>query len=148
MVAGAGGGVQRTLAIVKPDGVRANYTDAVKTIIRSSDFEIIAEKRMTLDRATAEAFYSEHAGKSYFHSLVEFMTSGPVIALVLEREHAVAKWRALIGPTDPKRAQMEQPESIRAKFGSDTQHNCVHGSDSLESAAREIAFFFEANQAG
>lgn len=138
---------ERTLAMVKPDGVRASHTEAIKAIIRSSGFYIAQEKTLQLDVETAEAFYSEHTGKTFFGDLIDFMTSGSVVAMVLEHDNAVVKWRSLIGPTDPERAQREQPNSIRAMFGSNTTQNCVHGSDSLVTAEREIRILFKDSQA-
>ncbi|XP_027192221.1 probable nucleoside diphosphate kinase 5 isoform X6 [Cicer arietinum] len=85
----------------------------------------------------------EHSSKSFFSSLVKYMTSGPVLVMVLEKDDAIADWRALMGPTDASKAKITHPHSIRAKCGLDTQNNCVHGSDSINSAQREISFFFK-----
>eukprot|EP00249_Psilotum_nudum_P013336 c24277_g1_i1 orf=312-854(-) len=140
------GTLQRTLAMVKPDAVLANYSAAIKAIVQSSGFRIVAERVVQLNTTGAKVFYAEHYGKDFFPDLLVFMTSGPIVVMVLEKERAVEDWRSLIGPTDPIKAKREQPHSIRAMYGLDTQKNCVHGSDSLESAAREIAFFFETDQ--
>lgn len=136
-------GVERTLAMVKPDGVRANYTETIKGIIAAEGFKIVAETEAHFDEAAAQLFYKEHSERSFFLQLVEFMTSGPVVALALERQNAIKGWRTLIGPTDSNKARLDAPNSVRAKFGLDGQSNCVHGSDSPEAAAREIAHFFD-----
>ncbi|KAI5427450.1 Transcription elongation factor spt6, variant 4, partial [Lathyrus oleraceus] len=96
-----------------------------------------------LGEATVKRFYAEHSSKSFFSSLVKYMTSGPVLVMVLEKDNAVADWRALMGPTDASKAKITHPHSIRAKCGLDTEKNCVHGSDSTKSAQREILFFFD-----
>lgn len=134
---------ERTLAMVKPDGVGGNHTDTIKSIIRTSGFVITREASLHLDVKTAELFYSEHSEKPFFGELIDFMTSGPAVAMVLEQENAVTNWRKLIGPTDPNNARNEQPSSIRAMCGSSTTKNCVHGSDSPIAAAREISILFE-----
>ncbi|CAM6083981.1 unnamed protein product [Calypogeia fissa] len=136
--------VERTLAMIKPDGVRAKHTDAIKEIIEAEGFKVVAEKDAVFDEAGAQSFYKEHSETSFFPQLVEFMTSGPVRVLVLERQNAIKGWRALMGPTDSNKARLEASNSVRAKFGLDGQNNCVHGSDSPEAAAREIAHFFDA----
>ncbi|XP_020110177.1 probable nucleoside diphosphate kinase 5 isoform X1 [Ananas comosus] len=133
---------ERTLAMIKPDGLLGNYTDKIKTIILESGFGIIKERMVQLDDEKAALFYAEHSGKSFFQSLVKYMTSGPVYVMVLEKPDAVSRWRALIGPTDARKAKVSHPSSIRAMCGSDLERNCVHGSDSPQSAAREISFFF------
>lgn len=140
--------VERTLAMVKPDGLIGNYTEEIKRVIAATGFVIAAEKVVQLDEAAVRIFYAEHSQREFFPSLVKFMTSGPVLAMVLEKEDAVAQWRALIGPTDAKKAKISHPKSIRAICGSDSQNNCVHGSDSHQSAAQEIAFFFENHKSG
>ncbi|KAI5063391.1 hypothetical protein GOP47_0021938 [Adiantum capillus-veneris] len=121
---------------------------AVKSIIENAGFNIIMEKSLQLDMMTAKVFYYEHFAKAFFDDLIDFMTSGPILAMVLEQDSAVAKWRELIGPTDPKKAQIEQPNSIRAIYGSSTTQNCVHGSDSIAAANREIMILLGDVQAG
>ncbi|KAJ3679561.1 hypothetical protein LUZ60_017572 [Juncus effusus] len=133
---------ERTLAIIKPDGLMGNYTNNIKRAILESGFEIVQEKTVHLDSENAGIFYAEHSGKSFFQNLITYMTSGPVLAMVLEKTDAISEWRALIGPTDARQAKISHPKSIRAMCGVDKERNCVHGSDSLQSAAREIAFFF------
>jgi len=135
--------VERTFAMVKPDGVRANHTDAIKEQIQAASFAIISQKWVHLNESAAIAFYAEHSNRAFFPSLIDFMTSGPVLAMVLEKPNAVAEWRSLIGPTDSQEARLDAPDSIRARYGRDKQNNCVHGSDSQEAAAREISFFFD-----
>ncbi|KAI5422349.1 hypothetical protein KIW84_045703 [Lathyrus oleraceus] len=134
---------QRTLAIIKPDGLLGNYTDDIKRTVSEYGFSIVEEQIVQLDEATVKRFYAEHSSKSFFSSLVKYMTSGPVLVMVLEKDNAVADWRALMGPTDASKAKITHPRSIRAKCGLDTEKNCVHGSDSTKSAQREILFFFD-----
>ncbi|KAI5427448.1 Transcription elongation factor spt6, variant 2 [Lathyrus oleraceus] len=134
---------RRTLAIIKPDGLLGNYTDDIKRTISEYGFSIVKEQIVQLGEATVKRFYAEHSSKSFFSSLVKYMTSGPVLVMVLEKDNAVADWRALMGPTDASKAKITHPHSIRAKCGLDTEKNCVHGSDSTKSAQREILFFFD-----
>lgn len=129
--------------MVKPDGVRANHSDAIKEQIQAASFAIISQKWVHLNESAAIAFYAEHSNRAFFPSLIDFMTSGPVLAMVLEKPNAVAEWRSLIGPTDSQQARLDAPDSIRARYGRNKQNNCVHGSDSQEAAAREISFFFD-----
>lgn len=135
--------MQKTLAIIKPDGLLGNYTDDIKRTIFEYGFSIVKEKIVQLDEATVKRFYAEHSSKSFFSSLVKYMTSGPVLVMVLEKDNAIADWRALMGPTDASKAKITHPHSIRAKCGLNTKKNCVHGSDSPKSAQREIPFFFK-----
>lgn len=139
---------ERTLAIIKPDGLFGNHTDAVKKIILVSGFRILKEKIVQLDQESAASFYAEHSARSFFHSLVQYMTSGPVLVMVLEKDDAVSSWRTLIGPTDASKAKITHPQSIRAMCGTDAEKNCVHGSDSPQSAQREISFFFDSMPSG
>ncbi|CAI9267608.1 unnamed protein product [Lactuca saligna] len=133
---------ERTLAIVKPDGVFGNYTSSIRKIILDSGFSIQREATLHLDEDSVRSFYAEHSTKSFFPNLVKYMTSGPVLIMVLQKANAIADWRTLIGPTDARKAKSTHPDSIRAMCGEDLERNCVHGSDSYESAAREISFFF------
>ncbi|KAL6634582.1 hypothetical protein ACP70R_027253 [Stipagrostis hirtigluma subsp. patula] len=133
---------ERTLAMIKPDGLSGNYTEKIKEAILESGFDIVREAVVRLDAERASLFYAEHSGRSFFDSLVKYMTSGPVLVMVLERPDAISQWRTLIGPTDARKAKTSHPSSIRAMCGLDSEQNCVHGSDSRESAAREISFFF------
>uniref|UniRef100_A0A803NYC0 VWFA domain-containing protein n=2 Tax=Cannabis sativa TaxID=3483 RepID=A0A803NYC0_CANSA len=141
-------GKEKTLAMIKPDGLLGNYTDEVKNVIINSGFIIFKEMILQLDEDRAASFYAEHSLKSFFPNLIKYMTSGPVLVMILEKENAVADWRALIGPTDSKKAKITHPHSIRALCGIDSEKNCVHGSDSPQSAQREISFFFQEESAG
>ncbi|XP_057977484.1 probable nucleoside diphosphate kinase 5 isoform X2 [Malania oleifera] len=139
---------EKTLAMIKPDGLLGNHTDEIKKVIFDSGFEIIKEITVQLDEDRAASFYAEHSLKSFFPSLIKYMTSGPVLIMVLEKENAVADWRALIGPTDTSKAKATHPHSIRAMCGLDSEKNCVHGSDSPLSSTREISFFFQEMSSG
>ncbi|CAL9046991.1 probable nucleoside diphosphate kinase 5 isoform X1 [Musa acuminata AAA Group] len=133
---------ERTLAMIKPDGICGNFTNQIKQVILQSGFVIVHEMMLQLDVRNVTLFYSEHSEKSFFPNLVGYMTSGPVLVMVIEKINAIADWRALIGPTDAGKAKASHPNSIRAMCGSNSERNCVHGSDSPQSAAREISFFF------
>ncbi|XP_073110072.1 probable nucleoside diphosphate kinase 5 [Elaeis guineensis] len=133
---------EKTLAMIKPDGLSLNYMDKIRKVILESGFDIIREMMVRLDAGNVTQFYAEHSKKSFFPNLVEYMTSGPVLIMVLEKPNAISDWRALIGPTDSRKAKVSHPNSIRAMCGLDSAKNCVHGSDSPQSAAREISFFF------
>ena len=132
---------ERTLSIIKPDATRRDLTGAVNDRFERRGLRIVAQKRLLLTRAQAEAFYRVHAARPFYHSLVEFISSGPVVVQVLEGPDAVAQARAVMGATDPAAAA---PGTIRKDFGESIERNSVHGSDSLETAAAEIAFFFAA----
>ncbi|XP_010261790.1 PREDICTED: probable nucleoside diphosphate kinase 5 isoform X4 [Nelumbo nucifera] len=131
---------EKTLAMIKPDGLFGNYTDEIKRVILHSGFSILKEMSIQLNEVNVRLFYAEHSKKSFFPSLVKYMTSGPVFVMILEKVNAIADWRALIGPTDASKAKVTHPD--RAICGLDLERNCVHGSDSPQSAAREISFFF------
>lgn len=131
--------IEKTLSILKPDAVRNNATGNINSYIEKSGLKIIAQKMMSLTRRQAELFYEIHKDRPFFGELVEFMTSGPVIVQVLIGENAVSKYRQIMGATDPKQADKG---TIRGDFADDISENRVHGSDSLENARREIAFFF------
>jgi nucleoside-diphosphate kinase len=130
---------ERTLSIIKPDATRRNLTGQINAKLEAAALRIVAQRRIRLTEAQAEAFYAVHKERPFFRGLVEFMTSGPVIVQVLEGDNAVAKNRKVMGATDPKKAA---PGTIRAEFAEDIEANSVHGSDSAENAAIEIAFFF------
>jgi nucleoside-diphosphate kinase len=130
---------ERTLSIIKPDATRRNLTGKVNACFEEAGLRIVAQKRLHLTQAQAEAFYGVHAARPFFRDLVTFMISGPVVAQVLEGENAVARNREIMGATDPKKAD---PGTIRARFAESIEANSVHGSDSAENAATEIAFFF------
>uniref|UniRef100_A0A0E0K1B2 Nucleoside diphosphate kinase n=1 Tax=Oryza punctata TaxID=4537 RepID=A0A0E0K1B2_ORYPU len=129
---------EMTLAMIKPDGLSGNYTERIKEVILESGFDIVKEAVVQLDAERASLFYAEHSGRTFFDSLV----NGPVLVMILERPDAILHWRVLIGPTDARKAKTSHPNSIRAMCGVDSEKNCVHGSDSPQSAAREISFFF------
>jgi nucleoside-diphosphate kinase len=131
--------VERTLSILKPDVVAKNQIGAVLSYIEKAGLRIIAARMMQLTQAEAEGFYAVHRERPFFADLVRFMTSGPVLVSVLEGENAVARHREIMGATDPKKAA---PGTIRADFASSIDENACHGSDSLENAAVEIAYFF------
>jgi nucleoside-diphosphate kinase len=131
--------LERTLSIVKPDGVRKNVIGDVYHRFEKAGLRIVAARMMHLTQAQAEAFYGIHRERPFFKDLVAFMTSGPVMVQVLEGEHAVLRNRDIMGATDPKKAEKG---TIRADLADSIDANTVHGSDSLENAAREIAFFF------
>ena len=131
--------VERTLSIVKPDGVRKNVIGEVYRRFERAGLSIVAARMLRLSQAQAEGFYAVHRERPFFKDLVAYMTSGPVIVQVLEGDDAVAKHREIMGATDPKKAA---PGTIRADLAESIEQNVVHGSDSLENAAREVAFFF------
>jgi len=131
--------VERTLSIVKPDGVRKNVIGDVYRRFEKSGLSIVAARMTRLTTAQAEAFYAIHRERPFFRDLVSFMTSGPVMVQVLEGADAVAKNREVMGATDPKKAASG---TIRADLASSIDQNVVHGSDSVENAATEVAFFF------
>ena len=131
--------IERTLSIIKPDATRRNLTGKINARFEEAGLRIVAQKRLQLSRAQAEAFYAVHRERPFFGSLCEFMTSGPVVVQVLEGESAVAKNREVMGATNPADAA---PGTIRKDFAESIEANSAHGSDSLENAAIEIAFFF------
>lgn len=133
---------ERTLAMIKPDAVSAGSPPAIIEIIERAGLVVIEQRQELLSRQKAEAFYSEHKDRPFFGTLVDFMTSSPVIALTLEGVGAVKRWRALMGPTNTEKAKAEAPDSLHALFGTDGTKNAVHGSDSLRSALREVEFWF------
>jgi nucleoside-diphosphate kinase len=130
---------ERTLVLVKPDGVARGLIGEVLTRLERKGYAVVAAELRTLDRGTAEQHYAEHAGKPFFADLVAFITSGPLLAAVIEGRDAIASRRTMMGATDPAKAA---PGTIRADLATDMSHNVTHGSDSPESAAREIALFF------
>ena len=131
--------VERTLSIIKPDATRRNLTGQINARFEAKGLRIVAQRRLQLARADAEAFYAVHKARPFFPDLVAFMISGPVVVQVLEGENAVALNREIMGATDPKKAA---PGTIRHDFAESIEANSVHGSDSAENAAVEIAFFF------
>jgi nucleoside-diphosphate kinase len=131
--------VERTLSIIKPDATRRNLTGKIISKFEDAGLRVIASRRTHLSKAQAEAFYGVHRERPFFGSLVEFMTSGPVVVQVLEGEGAIAKNREVMGATNPANAA---PGTIRKEFAESIEANSVHGSDAPETAANEIKFFF------
>ena len=131
--------MERTLSIIKPDAVTRNITGKVNSMIEESGLKIVAQKLIRLTPKQAEEFYAEHKDKAFFTSLVEIMCSAPVIVQVLQGEDAVARYRKIMGATNPAVAE---EGTIRKTFALSIDRNTVHGSDSLESAKREVSFFF------
>jgi len=130
---------ERTLSIIKPDATRRNLTGKINAKFEAAGLRIVAQRRVQLTVAQAEAFYGVHRERGFFRDLVTFMVSGPVVVQVLEGEGAVARNRDVMGATNPANAA---PGTIRQEFAESMQANSVHGSDSAENAASEIAFFF------
>ncbi|MDR2220576.1 MAG: nucleoside-diphosphate kinase [Methylobacillus sp.] len=135
--------VERTLSIIKPDAVAKNVIGKIYSRFESNGLRIVASRMMHLSQTEAEGFYAVHRERPFFNDLVKFMISGPVVVQVLEGENAVLAHRDLMGATDPKKAA---PGTIRADFAESIDANAVHGSDSPENAAIEIAYFFPASQ--
>ena len=131
--------VQRTLSILKPDATERNLTGAINAMFETAGFRIVAQKRIHLSRAQAEQFYIVHKARPFYGELVDYMITAPVVVQVLEREDAVLKNRELMGATNPANADAG---TIRKTFAESIERNSVHGSDSEENAAQEIAFFF------
>lgn len=130
---------ERTLSIVKPDAVAAGQIGRIVALLESQGLRVVAAKMLHLTREQAAEFYAVHSHRPFYESLIAFMSSGPILVQVLEGPDAVALNRKVMGSTNPAEAQKG---TIRALYGTDVEHNAVHGSDSLENAAREIAFFF------
>lgn len=134
---------EQTLSIIKPDATRRNITGAINAIIEKSGLRIVAQKRVQLTQEQAEGFYAEHSERPFFGELVEFMISAPVVLQVLEGENAIAAHRDVMGATNPDQAE---PGTIRKEHALSIGENSVHGSDSAESAKREVAYFFNADE--
>lgn len=132
--------MEKTFAIIKPNAVKKKWVGKILTMIEEGGFNIAAARFAHLDKAKAEGFYAEHKARPFFGSLVSFMTSGPVLLLALEKENAVDEWRKLMGATDPAKAA---PGTVRKLYGESLEANSTHGSDSQESAKRELNYFFE-----
>jgi len=133
--------LERTFSIVKPDAVARNLIGAIYSRFEQNGLQVIAARMIRMTQEQAQGFYAEHEGKPFFSDLVSYMTSGPVVVQVLEGEGAIARNRELMGATNPKEAA---PGTIRADFAESVEANAVHGSDSPQSAEREINFFFQA----
>jgi len=134
---------ERTFSIIKPDATARNLTGAVNALIEKAGLRIVAQKRIRMTREEAETFYAVHKARPFFGELVEFMTSGPVVVQVLEGEGAIAKYRDVMGATDPSKAA---PGTIRKEYAKSIGENSAHGSDAAETAAIEIAQFFSGNE--
>ena len=140
---GLGVAMEQTLSIIKPDAVQKNVIGKIIDRFESNGLRIAAMKKIRLSRCDAKDFYAVHKERPFFNDLVDFMVSGPVVVIVLEGLNAVAKNRELMGATNPKEAA---PGTIRADFADSIDANAVHGSDSLENAKREVAFFFSTRE--
>lgn len=134
---------QRTFSIIKPDATKRNLTGKINTIFEDNGLRIVAQRRIKLSKSQAEEFYAIHKERPFYNSLVEFMTSGPVVVQVLEGENAVTKNRELMGATNPAEAE---DGTVRKLYAESIEANSVHGSDSIENAANEIKFFFTEEQ--
>lgn len=130
---------ERTLAMIKPEAVKARHSGDIIAMIEKNGFDITAIKKIHLRTEEARAFYMIHRGRPFYNNLVEYITSGPIIAMVLEKEDAIYEYRKLMGSTDPAEAE---EGTIRKEFALSKQNNAVHGSDSIENARHEISFFF------
>lgn len=137
--------MERTLSIIKPDAVKKGVIGAIVQRFESEGLRIAAMKKIHLSRRMAEGFYAEHAGKGFYEELVTFMSSGPVVVMVLEGEAAIARNREIMGATNPANAA---PGTLRKLYAGSVGENAVHGSDSPASAAREVAYFFAATEIG
>jgi nucleoside-diphosphate kinase len=135
--------IERTFAIIKPDAVGRGLAAEILARIQKAGFAIVAVKSLRLTRAEAEGFYAVHRERGFFGELTEFMSSGKIVAIVLEGEGAIARWRETMGATDPAKAA---PGTLRRDFGTSIQNNCTHGSDAAETAAFEIAYFFAGHE--
>lgn len=131
--------MQRTLAIVKPDGVQNRVAGKVIARIEEEGFRIVAARMTHMTREEAEGFYAVHRERPFFHDLTNFMSSGAAVVMVLEADDAIQRWRRIMGATDPAKAE---PGTLRKLFATNIERNCVHGSDAPESAASEIGYFF------
>ena len=130
---------EKTLSIIKPDAVERNLENEIKEMFRSNDFNILKEKKIQIEKSEAEKFYKVHETKPFYNELCAYLSSGPIVVMVLEKSNAVLANRELMGATNPKDAK---PGTIREKYGISIDKNSVHGSDSVENAKIEIDFFF------
>lgn len=131
--------MQRTFAVIKPDAVAAKHQGAILSRIQDEGLEVVALKTLRLSRAQAEGFYHVHSERPFFGDLVAFMTEGPILAMVLQGDNAIARWRDLMGPTNAEEAPKN---TLRGEFGTNIERNATHGSDAPETAAFEIGYFF------
>ena len=132
--------IEQTLSIIKPDAVERNLENEIKTIFKNNGFKILKEKKLKLEKTDAEQFYKVHETKPFYSDLCEYLSSGPIIVMILEKENAIKSNRDLMGATDPVKAN---DGTIRKLFGKSIDKNSVHGSDSPENARIEIDFFFK-----
>ena len=137
--------MQRTLAIIKPDAVERRLVGSIVQRIEAADFRICGLRLIHLTKAEAQGFYAVHAARPFFDSLTEFMSSGPVVVLVLEAPDAIARWRRLMGATDPAKAERD---TLRREFGSSIERNATHGSDAPDTAVFEVGYFFRGLELG
>ena len=135
--------IERTFSIIKPDATKRNLTGAINAVIEQAGLRIVAQKRVLITRAQAETFYAVHRARPFFAELVDFMISGPVVVQVLEGENAIARYRDIMGATDPAKAA---PGTIRKLYANSIGENSVHGSDAAATAAMEVAQFFAGNE--
>ena len=135
--------IERTFAMVKPDGVRRGLVGTIISRLENKGLRIVGLKQMVISRELAERHYGEHKGKPFFDGLVEFITSGPVVAMVVEGENAILGWRNMMGATNPADAAMG---TVRGDFASTIDENIAHGSDAISTAEREIGLFFQADE--
>ena len=131
--------IQKTLSIIKPDAMELKYSGKIIDFIEDKGFSIIAQKKIVLTKSQAEAFYSVHKERPFFHELVDFMISGPILVQIIEAKDAVSRYREVMGSTNPNEAEKG---TIRKLYGTNIQCNAVHGSDSIENARIETSFFF------
>ena len=131
---------EQTLSIIKPDAVERNLDDKIKSVFINKGFKIVKEKKIKLEKEDAEKFYKVHETKPFYNDLCEYLSSGPVVVMVLEKEDAILANRRIMGATDPKKAE---DDTIRKQFGISIDKNSVHGSDSIDNAKIEIDFFFK-----
>ncbi|MEZ5888988.1 MAG: nucleoside-diphosphate kinase [Xanthobacteraceae bacterium] len=136
-------GVERTFSIIKPDATARNLTGAINAVIEAAGLRIVGQKRVRITRDQAETFYGVHRERPFFGELVDFMTSGPVVVQVLEGENAIARYRDVMGATDPAKAA---EGTIRKRYAQSIGENSVHGSDAPDTAVKEIAQFFSGNE--
>ncbi|MGH9476348.1 MAG: nucleoside-diphosphate kinase [Terriglobales bacterium] len=134
--------IEHTLTIIKPDGVAAALTGAVLAHLEKTGFKIVGLRRLRLTQAQAEGFYGVHRERAFFQDLIRFITEGPVVTAVLERDNAVAELRRVMGATDPAKAE---PGTLRKLYATSIERNVIHGSDAPETARQEIGFFFAAS---
>ena len=132
--------IEQTFSIIKPDAVERNLDHKIKSIFIKEGFKIVKEKKIKLEKDDAEKFYKVHETKPFYKDLCEYLSSGPVVAMILEKEDAISSNRRIMGATDPKNAE---DGTIRKQFGISIDKNSVHGSDSIENAKKEISFFFK-----